>query len=63
MTTAYIYDSIRTPRSKGRTDGSLHPIAPWELGAGLLSELQSRHDFDTAYVDDVIMGCVTQTAD
>ena len=56
---AYIYDAIRTPRSKGKKDGSLHEVKPIELGAGLLRELQSRHDLDTSYVDDVVFGCVT----
>ncbi|MGD9662900.1 MAG: acetyl-CoA C-acetyltransferase [Porticoccaceae bacterium] len=56
---AYIYDAIRTPRSKGKEDGKLHEVKPVELGAGLLKALQARHDLDTAYVDDVVMGCVT----
>ena len=57
--TAYIFDAVRTPRSKGKAGGSLHEVKPIDLGAGLLRALQSRHDLDTAYVDDVIMGCVT----
>jgi acetyl-CoA C-acetyltransferase len=57
--TAYIYDAVRTPRSKGKKDGSLHEVKPIDLGAGLLKALQSRHDLDTSYVDDVVMGCVT----
>ncbi|WP_116364933.1 acetyl-CoA C-acetyltransferase [Parahaliea mediterranea] len=57
--TAFIYDAVRTPRSKGKRDGSLHEVKPVDLGAGLLRALQSRHDLDTAYVDDVVMGCVT----
>jgi acetyl-CoA C-acetyltransferase len=56
--TAYIYDAIRTPRSKGKADGSLHEVKPIDLGAGLLRVLQQRNDLDTSYVDDVIMGCV-----
>lgn len=56
---AFIYDAIRTPRSKGKAGGSLNEVKPVDLGAGLLRELQSRHDLDTSYVDDVIMGCVT----
>lgn len=56
---AYIYDAVRTPRSKGKKDGSLHTVKPIDLGAGLLRELQSRHDLDTSYVDDVVFGCVT----
>ncbi len=57
--TAYIYDAVRTPRSKGKRDGSLHEVKPIDLAAGLLVELQQRHALDTSYVDDVIMGCVT----
>ena len=57
--TAYIYDAIRTPRSKGKKDGSLHEVKPIDLGAGLLNALQERNELDTSYVDDVIMGCVT----
>lgn len=55
---AYIYDALRTPRSKGKKDGSLHEVKPIDLGAGLLNALQSRFDLDTSYVDDVVMGCV-----
>jgi len=57
--TAYIYDAVRTPRSKGKPGGSLHEVKPIDLGAGLLRALQQRSDLDTAYVDDVVMGCVT----
>ena len=56
---AFIYDALRTPRSKGKKDGTLHEVKPIDLGAGLLRELQARHQLDTAYVDDVVMGCVT----
>ena len=56
---AFIYDAVRTPRSKGKTGGSLYEVKPIDLGAGLLRELQARHDLDTSYVDDVVMGCVT----
>ncbi len=56
---AYIFDAVRTPRSKGKKDGSLHEVKPIDLGAGLLKELQARHQLDTSYVDDVVMGCVT----
>ncbi|MGI9294466.1 MAG: acetyl-CoA C-acyltransferase, partial [Pseudomonadales bacterium] len=56
---AFIYDAIRTPRSKGKKDGSLHSVKPIDLGAGLFRALQSRNDLDTEYVDDVVMGCVT----
>ncbi|MFA7554878.1 MAG: acetyl-CoA C-acetyltransferase [Spongiibacteraceae bacterium] len=57
--TAYIYDAVRTPRSKGKKDGSLYEVKPVALAAGLLRELQQRHDLDTSCVDDVVMGCVS----
>lgn len=56
---AYIYDAVRTPRSKGKKDGTLHEVKPIDLGAGLLNGLKQRHDLDTSYVDDVVMGCVS----
>lgn len=56
---AYIYDAIRTPRGKGKKDGSLHEVKPVALAAGLLREIQQRHDLDTSKVDDVLFGCVT----
>ncbi|MFA5628490.1 MAG: acetyl-CoA C-acetyltransferase [Thiohalomonadaceae bacterium] len=55
---AYIYDALRTPRGKGKRDGSLHEVKPVVLAAGLFKELESRHDLDTSRVDDVVMGCV-----
>ena len=57
--TAYIYDAVRTPRSKGKPGGTLHEVKPIDLGAGVLRALQERNDLDTSYVDDVIMGCVS----
>ena len=59
MPEAFIYDAIRTPRGKGKRDGSLHEVKPVNLLAGLLSELQRRNDLDTAAVDDVVMGVVS----
>lgn len=61
--TAYIYDALRTPRSKGKKDGSLHEVKPVALIGGLLKELQSRYDLDTSKVDDVVLGCVTPTGE
>ncbi|HMC14428.1 MAG TPA: acetyl-CoA C-acetyltransferase [Albitalea sp.] len=59
MTEAFVFDAIRTPRGKGKKDGSLHEVKPIDLLAGVLTELQRRNGFDTAEVDDVVMGCVT----
>jgi acetyl-CoA C-acetyltransferase len=57
--TPYIFDAVRTPRSKGKDDGTLHEVKPVALAAGVLRALQSRHDLDTTRVDDVVMGCVS----
>lgn len=59
MTQAFIYEALRTPRGKGKADGSLHEVKPVDLLAGLLTELQRRKGFDTARVDDVVMGIVS----
>ncbi|MBW8758264.1 MAG: acetyl-CoA C-acetyltransferase [Burkholderiales bacterium] len=59
MTDAFIYDHVRTPRGKGKKDGSLHQAAPVWLLRGLLQSLQQRLDLDTSLVDDVVLGCVT----
>lgn len=56
---AYIYDSIRTPRGKGKKDGSLYQATPIWLVRTLLKELQQRYDLDTGLVDDIVLGCVT----
>ena len=57
--TAFIFDALRTPRGKGKKDGSLHEVKPVALGATVLKALQHRHDLDTSRVDDVVMGCVS----
>jgi len=59
MSEAFVYDAIRTPRGKGKKDGSLHEVKPINLLSGLLAELQRRNDLDTAAVDDVVMGVVS----
>jgi len=58
-TEAFIYDAVRTPRGKGKKDGSLHEVKPVNLLAGVLADLQKRNGFDTAAVDDVVMGVVS----
>ncbi len=58
MTDAYIFDAVRTPRGKGKKDGSLHVVTPVNLMAGLLLDLQQRHQLDTRLLDDVVLGCV-----
>ncbi|WP_444926131.1 acetyl-CoA C-acetyltransferase [Microbulbifer sp. TRSA002] len=62
-TEAYIYDAIRTPRGRGKSSGALHEVKPITLLSDLLKELQTRNRFDTAKVDDIVMGCVTPIVD
>ncbi len=59
MSHAYIYDHVRTPRGKGKKDGSLHQASPVWLLSTLLRALQQRNALDTGLVDDVVLGCVT----
>ena len=59
MTHAFIFDAVRTPRGKGKKDGSLYEVKPVDLLAGLLVKLQQRHGFDPAALDDVVMGVVS----
>jgi len=59
MTEAYIFDTVRTPRGKGKKDGRLHQVAPVHLLGNLLQALQQRNHLDTSLVDDVVLGCVT----
>lgn len=61
---AYIYESIRTPRGRGKDSGSLHGVKPVTLVTGLLHELQSRNPgLDPALIDDIVLGCVTPVGD
>lgn len=59
MAEAYIYDAVRTPRGKGKKDGSLHEITGLSLATQVLEALRDRNDLDTSKVDDVILGCVS----
>ena len=57
MTDAFIFDHVRTPRGRGRPDGSLHEISSVQLTAQVLRALAERNQLDTSLIDDVIMGC------
>jgi len=63
MTEAYIYDAVRTPRGKGRKDGSLHEVTSARLSAGVLNNLKERNGLDGHAVEDVIWGNVTQVGE
>lgn len=60
MTDAYIYDAARTPRGKGRRDGSLQEVTSVALSARLLNAVKERNGLDGHAVEDVIWGNVTQ---
>jgi acetyl-CoA C-acetyltransferase len=61
---AFIYDTVRTPRGKGKPGGSLYEVKPVDLVAALLTELPKRNKgYDPQRVDDVILGCVTPVGD
>jgi acetyl-CoA C-acetyltransferase len=61
---AFVYDAIRTPRGKGKKDGSLHEVKPVDLVVGLLDEVRKRNDgFDPGRVDDVVLGVVSPVGD
>ncbi|HXI87126.1 MAG TPA: acetyl-CoA C-acetyltransferase [Parvularculaceae bacterium] len=59
MTDAFIFDAVRTPRGKGKSDGSLHEVTPVQLATQVLEAIRDRNKLDTALVDDVAMGCVS----
>lgn len=59
MTDAYIYDATRTPRGKGKKNGSLHEITALQLATQQLEAIRDRNNLDTSFVDDVVLGCVS----
>ncbi|MBP7065191.1 acetyl-CoA C-acetyltransferase [Ferrovibrio sp.] len=58
MTEAFVYDTVRTPRGKGRASGSLHEVTPMRLATTVLEAMRDRNELDTSLVDDVVLGCV-----
>jgi acetyl-CoA C-acetyltransferase len=58
MPDAYIYDHLRTPRGRGKPDGSLHEVTALRLAETALRALRERNNLDTKHVDDVVLGCV-----
>ena len=63
MTDAYIYDAVRSPRGKGRKDGSLHEVTSVALSARVLNAIKDRNNLDGHAVEDVIWGNVTQVGE
>ncbi|MEM7347191.1 MAG: acetyl-CoA C-acetyltransferase [Chloroflexota bacterium] len=60
---AYVYEAIRTPRSKGKASGELHEVKPIDLVVTLMDELVDRTKLDTSEIDDVVLGCVSPVGD
>ncbi|MDB5511500.1 MAG: acetyl-CoA C-acetyltransferase [Enterovirga sp.] len=58
MPEAYIYDHVRTPRGRGKSDGSLHEVTALRLAETALRAIKDRNGLDTRLVDDVVLGCV-----
>jgi acetyl-CoA C-acetyltransferase len=58
MADAFIYDAVRTPRGRGKPDGSLHEVTALNLAAQTLAAVRDRNELDAALVDDVVLGCV-----
>jgi acetyl-CoA C-acetyltransferase len=58
MTDCFVYDTVRTPRGKGKKDGALHEVTALELGTQVLKNIRDRNHLDTSKVDDVVFGCV-----
>ena len=63
MTDVFIYDHVRTPRGRGKKDGSLHEVPSVRLAAKVLEAVRDRNGLDTRKVDDIIMGCVDPVMD
>jgi len=63
MGDAFIFDAVRTPRGRGKSSGSLYTVRPIDLLANVLTAVRDRNDLDTSLVEDVVVGCVTQTGE
>lgn len=59
MTEAFIYDAVRSPRGKGRNDGSLHEITALDLASQVLGSINDRNELDGHEVEDIAYGCVS----
>jgi acetyl-CoA C-acetyltransferase len=55
---AFIYDAVRTPRGRGKSDGALHEVSTLGLATTVLRAIKDRTGLDTELVDDVVLGCV-----
>ncbi len=58
MADAFVYDAVRTPRGRGKSDGSLHEVTALNLATQALAAVKQRNKLDPLLVDDVVLGCV-----
>ena len=58
MADAFVYDAVRTPRGRGKSDGSLHEVTALNLASQALAAVKERNKLDPLLVDDVVLGCV-----
>jgi acetyl-CoA C-acetyltransferase len=58
MPESFVYDHLRTPRGRGKSDGALHEVTALELATQTLRAIRDRNGLDTSLVDDVVLGCV-----
>ncbi len=58
MPDAFIYDAVRTPRGRGKPDGSLHEVSTLGLAVTALTAIKERNRLEGPEIDDVILGCV-----
>jgi acetyl-CoA C-acetyltransferase len=58
MADAFVYDAVRTPRGRGKSDGALHEVTALNLASQALGAIKERNKLDGRLVDDVVLGCV-----
>ena len=56
MAEAFVYDAVRTPRGRGKPDGSLHEVSAVDLAVTTLEAIRRRNDLDPMHVEDVVLG-------
>lgn len=63
MGAVHVFDAVRTPRGRGKPGGGLYPARPVDLATTTLAAIAARSGLDTRHIDDVVLGCVTQTGE
>jgi acetyl-CoA C-acetyltransferase len=63
LSDAFVFDACRTPRGRGKDSGALYTVRPIDLLSTVLSAIRTRNGFAAQDIDDVVVGCVTQTGE